>query len=157
MDGTELRQRLESAGLLAETMAHEINTPLAAARDCLKFLRGSFLDLVEIAVGGDREDLEYLVTEVPRVLEEAIEAMDRVAAVVRTSKELASPDLAARVEDASIDCGAVKVRAVGDRALELSDGATVLRVPLTAPPVVEGVVEGAGERRAAPLEIPQRA
>src|SRR4051794_35549349 len=102
---TDVRARLETAGLLAELMAHEINTPLAAARDSLAFLRDSFMDLVEIAVGGDKSELEYLVTEVPRVLEEAGEAMDRVARIVRTAKDLADPNIEARVVGDVVDLG----------------------------------------------------
>jgi signal transduction histidine kinase len=118
MTQSDVRTRLETAGLLAEAMAHEINTPLAAARDSLAFLRESFLDLCEIAVGGDQAELEYLVTEVPRVLEEAVAAMDRVARVVKSAKDLADPNIDKRVVDDVVDLGELRVR------LSSSAGAT---------------------------------
>jgi PAS domain S-box-containing protein len=114
-------QKLESIGQLAAGISHEINTPTQFVRDNLVFLKGSFGSL-EAAVRyitvlsrdprddtrdsgirekcrqmAEREDYDFLIEEIPRSLEQALEGIDRVATIVQSMKEFSSPGPATRV------------------------------------------------------------
>ena len=109
-------QKLESVGRLASGIAHEINTPVQFVSDSVQFVRDAFQDMLAL-VGRYREmkdrtvagtlskehleelhaleeaaDLDYLVTQVPKALERAVEGLARVAMLVRSMKQFAHPD-----------------------------------------------------------------
>jgi PAS domain S-box-containing protein len=108
-------QKLESIGHLAAGIAHEINTPTQFVGDNVRFLSDSFSDigrlleqyqclLAAIKTGGCPEaliesceaanrkaDLEYLLAEIPKAIEQSAEGIDRVATIVRAMKEFAHP------------------------------------------------------------------
>ena len=107
-------RRLEGIGELAAGVAHEINTPIQYIGDNVRFVSDHLADLKEIvavseAVARDvadragrqvlsqfeaarkRLDAEYLETEVPQALQDALEGVDRVASIVRALKEFAHP------------------------------------------------------------------
>jgi signal transduction histidine kinase len=113
----ELRQsqKLEAVGRLAAGVAHEINTPVQFVGDSVQFLRDATLDLVgtierlqgvrravldgraasEVARETlDHEatvDLPYLLENMPKSFERALEGTRRVAAIVRSMKSFAHP------------------------------------------------------------------
>jgi signal transduction histidine kinase len=115
---TELHQaqKLESVGRLAAGVAHEINTPVQFVSDSVYFVRDAMKDLVEVAekyriaceaglegilVGEaaamarraeEKADLPYLLENVPKALDRALEGLDRVTTIVRSMKEFAHPD-----------------------------------------------------------------
>ncbi len=112
----ELRhaQRLEAIGRLAGGIAHEINTPIQFIGDNVRFLRDAFTatielvtayraclfsdremsrqERVEIAEAAERQaDVEFLTGEVPSAVEETLEGVERVAAIVRAMKVVGRP------------------------------------------------------------------
>ncbi len=112
-------QKLESIGQLAAGIAHEINTPTQFIGGNLRFARDSFETLAGFirsaqalthgesapdaaAITGLRQaaataDLEYLLGELPKALDESLEGVDRVARIVRAMKEFSHPGTAEAV------------------------------------------------------------
>ncbi len=108
-------QRLESIGQLAAGIAHEINTPTQYIGDNIRFLQDAFKDvltvlkLYEDLVGEEdakclkgekiakiREqwrklDMDYLISETPAAISEALEGVARVSKIVLAMKEFSHP------------------------------------------------------------------
>ena len=85
--------KLESVGRLAAGVAHEINTPIQFLTVNLRFLQktyGQLLDALQ-EKPADPEDLAWIVEEIPKVLEESLEGINRVAKIVRAMKEFSHP------------------------------------------------------------------
>ncbi len=104
-------QKLESIGQLAAGIAHEINTPTQYIGDNIRFLDDAFRDLVQVISHclqisrfqpGERSAEELLATiraatesieadflceEIPKAIEQALDGVERVAAIVRSMKE----------------------------------------------------------------------
>ena len=113
-------QKLESIGLLAAGIAHEINTPIQYVGDNAKFLEEAFRDLTRF-VGPQREiaealrrsqepglaaaldqifqevDVDYLREEVPKAIGQLSEGVEQVARIVRAMKEFSHPGPVERV------------------------------------------------------------
>src|SRR5262249_28071660 len=104
----ELRhsQKLESVGRLAAGVAHEINTPVQFVSDSVHFVRDAMIDLIgligryrefvggpaadpadaraSIALAEEDADLAYLLDNMPKALDRALEGLDRVTTIVRS-------------------------------------------------------------------------
>ena len=114
----ELRrtQRLEAMGHLASGIAHEINTPIQYIGGNLEFLREGFDTvrdalsvgrtlLAEAATVGitperaagyarsiDQVELDFVLDEIPRASDQAMEGVTRVTEIVRAMKDFARSD-----------------------------------------------------------------
>jgi signal transduction histidine kinase len=108
-------QKLESIGQLAAGIAHEINTPTQYVGDNLHFLQDSFVQIEslidleqnliprleahdtsqgfagEIRKALEQADAPYLMDEIPKALEQAIEGVGRISTLVRAMKEFSHP------------------------------------------------------------------
>lgn len=107
-DQLKQAQKLESIGQLAAGIAHEINTPVQYIGDNTNFLGDAFRDMRGVlalyrTAGKDAEkiaaaehaaekaDLDYLLEEAPRALEQTLEGVKHVARIVKAMKEFAHP------------------------------------------------------------------
>ncbi len=108
-------QKLQSIGHLAAGIAHEINTPIQFVGDNLRFFSDSFRDVTavlgrhqavlrSVKTGtcspdviaaceeeSRRVDIDFLVEEIPKAIDQSTEGITRVASIVRAMKEFAHP------------------------------------------------------------------
>ena len=108
-------QKLESVGQLAAGIAHEINTPTQYIGDNTHFLSESFSELTpllqkaeELAeavqtgpeasglaedwkAAYDKADIDYLVEEIPRAIEQSLGGLEHVRGIVKSMKEFSHP------------------------------------------------------------------
>lgn len=110
-------QKMEGIGQLAAGIAHEINTPTQFVMDNLTFLKDSWKSTLELmqryrtvvheganplepAAKAELQkseqscDLEFIVEEVPRAIDQSLDGARRVAKIVRAMKEFSHPDSA---------------------------------------------------------------
>lgn len=116
LEGRLLQARkMESIGVLASGIAHEINTPTQYVGDNTRFLKDAFSDmqaalqayeglaaalragpvpaelLDELGAALEEADLEYIRDEIPRAIDQALEGIARVTKIVQAMKEFAHP------------------------------------------------------------------
>jgi signal transduction histidine kinase len=108
-------QKMESLGVLAAGVAHEINTPIQFVGDNIKFIKESFAELslvirqygdlvsraaqveelradaAKALAAAESAEIDYLIEEIPQALEQSGEGVDRVASIVRAMKSFAHP------------------------------------------------------------------
>jgi two-component system, NtrC family, sensor kinase len=109
----ELRQaeKLRAVGQLAAGVAHEINTPIQYIGDSVQFVKEALVGLLELAKRAqhrddgtdaramqelrevaDEIDLEFLLEEVPKALEQTADGVRRVANIVSAMKDFGRAD-----------------------------------------------------------------
>jgi PAS domain S-box-containing protein len=108
-------QKLESVGQLAAGIAHEINTPTQYIGDNIRFLKKSFAKLStvlsiysrlwketcndtvtstskqEMAAALQKIDVDFLVEEIPKSINDGLEGVKRVSSLVNAMKEFSHP------------------------------------------------------------------
>jgi PAS domain S-box-containing protein len=108
-------QKLESVGHLAAGIAHEINTPTQYIGDNVRFMKDAFQDMqqllahyerllllvkggaltpkaiLEIEEAVKRADAGYLLNEIPKAVDQTLEGVTRVSAIVSAMREFSHP------------------------------------------------------------------
>ncbi|MBN1908941.1 MAG: PAS domain S-box protein [Pirellulales bacterium] len=108
-------QKLESIGQLAAGIAHEINTPTQYIGDNTRFMKDAFEDVnsllaayaqlldsaekheiddslvQEIRSLVEDADVDYLMHEIPKAIQQSLEGLARVAKIVHSMKEFSHP------------------------------------------------------------------
>lgn len=110
-----LAQKMESIGVLASGIAHEINTPIQYIGSNIRFLQETWEDMASIYTLMstlldkvrvedsckdlvlridklvDEADMPYLLEEVPSSIKSSLDGVERVAAITRAMKSFAHP------------------------------------------------------------------
>ncbi len=109
-------QKMESLGVLAGGVAHEINTPVQYVGENLAFLKESFTELAQVFQrfrkvaetaeptgemkklideanrAAETADLEFLREEIPTSIEHSLEGVARISEIVKAIREFSHPD-----------------------------------------------------------------
>jgi len=85
-------RKLEALGQMASGIAHEINTPTQYIGDNVRFLQDSWTELRPfLECQADNADLDYLIREVPKAIDESLQGIQKVGKIVRAMRDFAHP------------------------------------------------------------------
>lgn len=89
-------EKLKSLGNLAAGIAHEINNPISYVRNNIKLLEDeltNYLNLIGDMIPEEKIiDYEFFKEELPDILNESLEGLDRVSGIVKTLRRFTSID-----------------------------------------------------------------
>jgi signal transduction histidine kinase len=131
-------EKMASIGQLAAGVAHEINNPIGYVTANVNALQGYLDDLLRAARGqaradGQPVDLDYLAEDLPALLAETREGLERVAKIVRDLKDFSRVDTGDDWEWADLVAGLRSTLNIVSN--ELKYKAEVLQQLQTLPPV----------------------
>ncbi len=104
------QEKLASIGELAAGVAHELNNPvgfvnsnISALQDYITELKSYIAYLEEKAVGNltaenPARDIDFILSDIPDLVEESLEGLNRVTSIVKSLKDYARVDLEDRVD-----------------------------------------------------------
>jgi signal transduction histidine kinase len=84
-----------SIGQLSAGIAHEINTPIQYIGDNVRFLQGSFADILDFLTMKSENrkiDMNFLCKEVPEAIQQSLDGVERVSSIVKAIKEFSHPN-----------------------------------------------------------------
>jgi signal transduction histidine kinase len=85
-------QKLESLGRLASGVAHEINTPIQYIGNNMRFLQESWGQIRRgLSETSSDPDLQFVLQEVPRAIDQSLEGVLRVGKIVRAMRDFSHP------------------------------------------------------------------
>jgi PAS domain S-box-containing protein len=87
-------QKLEAIGRLAAGIAHEINTPTQFVADNTHFLKDGFADILPLLTSVEARpeiDLSFLMTEIPKAIDQSLEGLERISKIVGAMKDFSHP------------------------------------------------------------------
>lgn len=94
-------RNLESIGVLAAGIAHEINTPLQYVSDNLRFLQESWAELepvlARVALHKEAVDIDYLREEVPTCLDQSLQGISHMTKIVAAMKDFSHSSLSEKL------------------------------------------------------------
>lgn len=95
-----LSQKLEALGQMAANIAHEIRSPLQYIDANCRFLQDSLNTLTHLRSqspnpGDSDNDLDFILEEIPKAVEQMVSGVERVSAIVRSMYEFSHPGGAA--------------------------------------------------------------
>ncbi|WDE97367.1 ATP-binding protein [Lentisphaera profundi] len=103
-------QKMDSIGILASGIAHEINTPIQYITNYCLFLQESYDDILEYLKASheldskqkealyDEMDLDFVNTEIPVALNGSLEGLKKVSDIVKSMKIMAHPSKAKKID-----------------------------------------------------------
>jgi len=85
-------QKLDALGQMSSGIAHEINTPTQYIGENIRFVQESWTRIQPILEReSSNSEIEYLLKEVPKAIDESLQGVQRVSTIVRAMRDFSHP------------------------------------------------------------------